>query len=205
MGTFLLPQQSRSLNCLTVRGTLRQTAIKALISIHVGKWQLQYSSKILKHLCLFPLPQCWFGYHSGLSASKYAWLNIGEGEGTFQGGKQCEVEISRFFQKIREKRCLFQRFVTSIVAWTTVTWGLIEGRLSITFKSNGKRDLYHVTKFSLCLSPTIHQISTHELVVSRNLLSIRILWAVFIGSGFFFWEIVNLNLSRMFLFSGQQS
>ena len=100
MGTFLLPQQSRSLNCPTVRGTLRQTAIKALISIHVGKWQL---------------------------------------------------------------------------AWTTVTWGLIEGRLSITFKSNGKRDLYHVTKFSLCLSPTIHQISTHELVVSRNLLSIRIL------------------------------
>ena len=72
-----------------------------------------------------------------------------------------------------------------IVAWTTVTWGLIEGRLSITFKSNGKRDLYHVTKFSLCLSPTIHQISTHELVVSRNLLSIRILWAVFIGSFFF--------------------
>ena len=31
------------------------------------------------------------------------------------GKKQCEVEISGFFQKIREKRCLFQRFVTSIV------------------------------------------------------------------------------------------
>ena len=59
--------------------------------------------------------QCWFGYHSGLSASKHPWLNIGEGEGTFPGGKQCEVEISGFFQKIREKRCLFQRFVTSIV------------------------------------------------------------------------------------------
>ena len=43
------------------------------------------------------------------------WLNIGEGEGTFQLGKHCEVEISGFFQKIREKRCLFQRFVTSIV------------------------------------------------------------------------------------------
>ena len=82
---------------------------------------LQYSSKILKHLCLFPLPQCWFGYHSGLSASKYAWLNIGEGEGTFQGGKQCEVEISWLFQKIREKRCLFQRFVTSIVACSVKT------------------------------------------------------------------------------------
>ena len=40
----------------------------------------------------------------------------GEGEGTFRGGKQCEVEMSGFFQKIREKRCLFQRFVTSIVA-----------------------------------------------------------------------------------------
>ena len=45
-----------------------------------------------------------------------AWLNIGEGEGTSQLGKQCEVEISGFFQKIREKRCLFQRFVTSIAA-----------------------------------------------------------------------------------------
>ena len=43
---------------------------------------LQYSSKILKH--------------GGLSASKHAWLNIGEGEGTFQVGKQCEVEISGF-------------------------------------------------------------------------------------------------------------
>ena len=60
---------------------------------------LQYSSKILKHLCLFPLPQCWFGYHSGLSASKHAWLNIGEGEGTFHGGKQCEEEISGFLCK----------------------------------------------------------------------------------------------------------
>ena len=82
------------------------------ISLHC---KLQYSSKILKHLCLFPLPQCWFGYHSGLSAAKHPWLNIGEVEGTFQGGKQCEVKISGFLQKIREKRCLFQRFVTSIV------------------------------------------------------------------------------------------
>ena len=85
------------------------------------QYSQQYSSKILKHLCLFPLPQCWFGYHSGLSASKYAWLNIGEGEGTFQGGKQCEVEISWLFQKIREKRCLFQRFVTSIVDYSVIT------------------------------------------------------------------------------------
>ena len=59
--------------------------------------------------------QCWFGYHSGLSASKHPSLNIGEGEGTFRGGKQWEVEISGFFQKIREKLCLFQRFVTTIV------------------------------------------------------------------------------------------
>ena len=44
-------------------------------------WELQYSSQILKHLCDFPLPQCWFGYYSRLTASKYAWLNIAEGEG----------------------------------------------------------------------------------------------------------------------------
>ena len=42
---------------------------------------LQYSSQILKHLYDFPLPQCWFGYYSRLTASKYAWLNIAEGEG----------------------------------------------------------------------------------------------------------------------------
>ena len=24
--------------------------------------------------CVFPLPQCWFGYYSRLSAPKYAWL-----------------------------------------------------------------------------------------------------------------------------------
>ena len=40
---------------------------------------------------------------SGLSASKHPSLNIGEGEAHFGGGKQCEVEISGFFQKIREK------------------------------------------------------------------------------------------------------
>ena len=36
------------------------------------------------------LPQCWFGYYSGLSASKYAWLNIGEGEGTLQWEQKCQ-------------------------------------------------------------------------------------------------------------------
>ena len=43
--------------------------------------KLQSVSQILKHLCDFLLPQCWFGYYSRLSAPKYAWLNIGEGEG----------------------------------------------------------------------------------------------------------------------------
>ena len=43
--------------------------------------ELQSSSQILKHLCDFPLPQCWFGYYSCLTGPKYAWLNIGEGEG----------------------------------------------------------------------------------------------------------------------------
>ena len=59
----------------------------------------------------------WVSQWSQFSASKHAWLNTGEGEGTFRGGGggQCEVEISGFFQKIREKRCLFQRFLTSIV------------------------------------------------------------------------------------------
>ena len=53
--------------------------------------KLQYSSsKNLKHLCAFPLPQCWFGYYSGLSAPKNMWLNIGEGEATFQWDQKCQ-------------------------------------------------------------------------------------------------------------------
>ena len=55
-------------------------------------------------------------YYSRLSAPKYAWLNIGEGEGTFQWEQVWEERMSDIFEKIREKRFLFQRFVTIIVA-----------------------------------------------------------------------------------------
>ena len=78
--------------------------------------ELQYSSQILKHLCDFPLPQCWFGYYSHLSAPKYAWLNIGEGEGHIRvRTKVWRVNVQNF-PKIQEKWVLFQWFVTSIVA-----------------------------------------------------------------------------------------
>ena len=43
--------------------------------------ELQYSSQILKHLCDFPSSPMLNGYYSRLSAPKYVWLNIGEGEG----------------------------------------------------------------------------------------------------------------------------
>ena len=49
--------------------------------ITLAPYRLQYSSQILKHLCDFPLPLCWFGYYSRLTAPKCAWLNIGEEEG----------------------------------------------------------------------------------------------------------------------------
>ena len=43
---------------------------------------LQYSSQILKHLCDFPLPNVDLGIAViSISAPKYTWLNIGEGEG----------------------------------------------------------------------------------------------------------------------------
>ena len=53
-------------------------------------------------------------------------------------------------------------------------------RLSITFTSNGKRgNVYHVTKFPLYLSFTVH-ISTPKLVVSRNFfIHIRIVLSCF--------------------------
>ena len=37
----------------------------------------------------FPFPKVDLGI-SGLSASKYTWLNIGEGEGTLQWEQKCE-------------------------------------------------------------------------------------------------------------------
>ena len=63
-----------------------------------------------------PPPATPLGYYSGFSASKYAWLNIGEGEGTLQWDQECEEKISTIFLKIQEKRGPFQRFVTSIEA-----------------------------------------------------------------------------------------
>ena len=38
----------------------------------------------------FPFPKFDLGNYSGFSASKYAWLNIGEGEGTLQWDQKCE-------------------------------------------------------------------------------------------------------------------
>ena len=54
-------------------------------------------------------------FELGLTAPKYMWLDIGEGEGHIweQRSEECLQDI---FKKIQEKWCLFQRFVTSIVA-----------------------------------------------------------------------------------------
>ena len=76
---------------------------------------LQYSSQILKHLCDFLLPQCWFGYYSRLSAPKYAWFNIGEGEGYIWLRTKVSGVNVRNLEKIQDKWLLFQQFLTSIV------------------------------------------------------------------------------------------
>ena len=69
--------------------------------------ELQYSPQILKHLCDFPLPQCWFGYYSRLSAPKYARLNIGEGEGHIRvKTKVWRVNVQNF-PKIQENGFCF--------------------------------------------------------------------------------------------------
>ena len=65
---------------------------------------------------IFPPPQCWFGYYSRLSAPKYAWLNIGEGEGHIWVRTGVSGVNVRNLKKIQDKWLLFQRFVTSIVA-----------------------------------------------------------------------------------------
>ena len=64
-------------------------------------------------VCVSPSPL--IGYYNRLSAPKYAWLNIGEREGRiWVRTKLWRVNV-RNFREIREKPCLFQRFVTSIV------------------------------------------------------------------------------------------
>ena len=81
--------------------------------------ELQYSSQILKHLCSFPIPQCWFVYCSHLSTPKYAWLNIGEGEGhisartkvpgvnvrNFPENSSETVSVSTICDEYREEKC----------------------------------------------------------------------------------------------------
>ena len=88
-------------------------AVNVMITWFVLK--LQSLSQILKHLCDFPLPQCWFGYYSRLSAPKYVWLNIGEGEGHIWVRTRVSGVNVRNLEKIQDKWLLFQRFVTSIV------------------------------------------------------------------------------------------
>ena len=74
----------------------------------------------LETLVRFSPPQCWFGICSHLSAPKYAWLNIGEGEGhIWLRTKVWRVNV-RNSEKIQDKWPLFQRFVTSIVAFFTL-------------------------------------------------------------------------------------
>ena len=52
---------------------LRSPSVLFIYGIHFCYvFEPQYLSKILKHLNAFPLPQCWFGYYSRLSAPKYA-------------------------------------------------------------------------------------------------------------------------------------
>ena len=55
----------------------------------------------------FPLLQFWFGYYSRLSAPKYGWLNIGEGEGAHLSEYKSVKSEYEILEKIQEKRCLF--------------------------------------------------------------------------------------------------
>ena len=80
---------------------------------------LMYTTILVRNLetlvRFFP-PQCWFGICSHLSAPKYAWLNIGEGEGCiWLRTKVWRVNVWNS-EKIQDKCLLFQRFLTSIVA-----------------------------------------------------------------------------------------
>ena len=65
---------------------------------------LQYSSQILKHLCDFPLPNVDLGIAvMSISAPKYMWLNIGEGEGAhLSENKGVKSECKKFGENLRQ-------------------------------------------------------------------------------------------------------
>ena len=74
-------------------------------------------------VCVSP-SQCWFGYCSRLSASKYAWLNIREGEGhIWVRTKVWSVSVRNFGESSRETVC-----VSTIcdeycgLGWSNVGW-----------------------------------------------------------------------------------
>ena len=71
----------------------------------------------LQTLCvIFRFPNVDLGIGIISVLQKYAWLNIGEGEGhIWVRTKVWRVNV-RNLEKIQEKWLLFQRFVTSIVA-----------------------------------------------------------------------------------------
>ena len=87
-------------------------------------------------------------YYSRLSAPKYAWLNIGEGEGTFQWEQGWEERMSDILEKIQEKRFLFQRFVTIIVASL--------GEMSVKKKKSFSPPHLHSFLKLLCRVPRNH-------------------------------------------------
>ena len=112
-----IPSKIRPVQC--------KRSLNLILSARLVSTSLQYSSKILKHLCAFSLPQCWFGYYIRLSALKYALLNIGEGEGHIWVRTKVWRVNERNLKKIQDKCLLFQRFVTSIVGLVS-SWHMLE-------------------------------------------------------------------------------
>ena len=76
---------------------------------------LQYSSQILKHLCDFLLPQCWFGITVISVLQNSRGSTLGKERGTFEWERRCQEWMFENLEKIQDKWLLFQRFVTSIV------------------------------------------------------------------------------------------
>ena len=86
--------------------------------------KLQYSSKNLKHLCAFHLPQCCLGYYG--RSSQCSKIHVAQHRGRrgahLSDNKSAMSECkNQSLEKIHRKQCLFQQFVTSIVVFTAST------------------------------------------------------------------------------------
>ena len=120
--SFLLPNQEEDKRRLCLLGVIHSTNLRFFRNFGTS-----YSTRHKSwNTCVIFLSPMLIWDCSHLSAPKYAWLNIGEGEGHIWARTKVWRVNVRNCEKIQDKWLLFQRFVMSIVdcmEWSSPTHG----------------------------------------------------------------------------------